>query len=86
MSEVTSHPFLLALVAIVLLFIAGSELGRVLRQRRREQSTRHPVHAWTPWHWTPDGYMRFCKLCAAAQYGGDDYDAGPDEFGMVAFR
>ncbi len=40
-------------------------------------------HAFSAWRWSQDGFVRQCKLCKAVQYGGDDYDGGPDDGGRV---
>ncbi len=40
-------------------------------------------HIWWRWRWSQDGFVRQCKICGAMQYGGDDYDGGPNASGNV---
>lgn len=40
-------------------------------------------HGWWRWKWSEDGWVRKCKICGAVQFGGDDYEGGPDEGGLV---
>ncbi len=40
-------------------------------------------HAFYMWRWSQDGWVRKCKFCGSIQYGGDDFDGGPDDDGCV---
>lgn len=50
---------------------------------RRMQAVQASKHGWWRWRWSQDGWVRKCKICGAVQYGGDDYEGGPDEGGLV---
>ena len=59
-----------------------------LRARQRERwAEMHrqslSKYAFGPWRWSQDGYVRVCKLTGVTQYGGDDYNGGPDDEGCV---
>lgn len=69
----------LACVAILVVL----EVCRFLRELRLSYPEAPPQHAWWRWQWSQDGWVRKCKLCGALQYGGEDYDGGPDVSGHV---
>lgn len=69
---------LIALIAFVTALSYRSSCDREIRQRQVNR------HMWWRWGWTEDGYTRTCKVCGAVQFGGDDYEGGPDAFGYVA--
>lgn len=55
-----------------------------IRQREHDAAVaRASKHGWWRWRWSQDGWVRQCKICKAIQYGGDDYDGGPDDGGRV---
>ncbi len=71
----------LAFLAFMLL------IGRARMVRKERAQARGRVaaakHGWWRWRWSQDGWVRQCKICSAIQYGGDDYDGGPDDGGRV---
>lgn len=68
------------------LFLAAFIWIGYLRYKRvteREHQEYVAKHGWWRWRWTQDGWMRKCKICGVVQYGGDDYDGGPDQAGPI---
>lgn len=63
---------------VVAIILFAMEMGRVLRNHRREYTMRaEPPRAYGPWRWSQDGWVRVCKLTGHWDYGGEDYDGGP---------
>lgn len=58
---------------------------RMVRREREAEAGRAVAakHGWWRWRWSQDGWVRKCKICGAIQYGGDDYDGGPNDGGRV---
>lgn len=69
-------------IVFILLVVGFGTLVEMRKQdrKRKESITRH---GWWRWRWSQDGWVRRCKICHAIQYGGDDYDGGPDVEGRV---
>jgi len=82
MPEVTSEfvPLYVMFAACVLL-IVGNEIRRKWHYRGFERRRKATNHGWGQWRWSQDGWVRNCKLCRLTQYGGDDYNGGPNENG-----
>ncbi len=74
--------WLLAGWAAIILFVLVLGWRRAV-VRERERQARVDKHGWWRWRWSQDGWVRQCKICKAVQYGGDDYDGGPDDGGRV---
>ncbi len=61
-------------LAAVALF-AGREMQRLHKH--------YPRVDWTDWRWSQDGWVRIDRLTGKWQFGGDDYDGGPDDDGPI---
>lgn len=71
-----------ALLTVLFIILGWLRYSRI----EREQEVGRAVaakHGWWRWRWSQDGWVRKCKICGAIQYGGDDYDGGPNDGGRV---
>lgn len=84
MSEVTSSAPLLAIIALALL-VCAIELYRALERRRNRYYADYikRKHRFSTWRWSQDGWVRRCRDTGVIQYGGDDYNAEPNELGPI---
>lgn len=77
------HGTILAIAGYLLITLGlGVVAGKLMKYGKMgtplpSECSAASAHAFTPWSWSQDGWVRRCKFCDEWDYGGDDYHGGP---------